>query len=475
MRLSQIFGLNSATALFLAASQLVSAAGADVNWETYLEGYKHNLQNFGVYDTRRIIAKPGPGLSKSRPVVDVDGKTIPDYDVLYEFDQLIDHNDASRGTFKMSSALFNVPLLNNYLRAGGELFMTNATLPGAIAQATNGAVVLVEHRFYGKSQPFSDLSVDSLRFHTIAQALQDFVYFAQNAKLAMPGGDSERIRPNRSPWIFMGGSYSGGLAAYIMEQHPGVFWASYSSSGALQPKIDFWQYWSPIEQYLPANCTADIKAVVSLIDGVIDSGNQTRMTEIQTQFGLGSLRTIDFLNTMNVPLRTWQTLQPASSRNSLIYPFCDALETEGAQVAGAEGWGAEIALPKFSDIFRNIITSLCGGTTPQALERCQSRLPIGFNGTRYASTEIDDNQRPWMWTLCNELGWFQPGPANGGGIVSKHFSVQAWTNFCTEAFPGAFTNSTTEFRARVNTTLQQYKGWNTMADRVFVVNGRPSI
>ncbi|RXW18301.1 hypothetical protein EST38_g7542, partial [Candolleomyces aberdarensis] len=146
-----------------------------------------------------------------------------------------------------------------------ERSLTNVTIPGAIAQATNGAVVV---------------------------ALEDF---ALNVKLAVPGGDGKGIRPHRSPWIFVGGSYSGVLAAFIMEQYPGIFWAAYASSAAVQLKIDFWQYWSTIEQYMPANCTADVKAVVSLIDGVLDSGNQTRMTEIKTQFGLGSLGTLDFV------------------------------------------------------------------------------------------------------------------------------------------------------------------------------------
>ena len=98
MRPIRTFRLDSAIALLLVASQLVSAA--NVNWEPYLEGYRNSLHNFGTYDGRRI-AKPTPGLRKSRPVVDVNGSTIPDYDVLYEFDQLIDHNSASRGTFKM--------------------------------------------------------------------------------------------------------------------------------------------------------------------------------------------------------------------------------------------------------------------------------------------------------------------------------------------------------------------------------------
>ncbi|RXW23935.1 hypothetical protein EST38_g1914 [Candolleomyces aberdarensis] len=359
------FYLNSAIALLLAASQLISAA---IVWEPYLEGYRDSLQNFGTFNGRHI-GKPGSGLRKSRPVVDVNGNTIPGYDVVYEFDQLIDHNNASRGTFK--TRYYHTW---EYYREGGPIILftpgerpidmildgspsiTNASIAGAIAQATNGAVVVLEHRFYGESYPFPDLSVDGLKFHTISQALQDFVYFARNVKLAMPGGDGEGIRPHRSPWIFVGGSYAGALAAFIVEQHPGVFWAAYSSAGVVQPKIDFWQYWTPVEQHMPANCTADTKAVVSLIDEAIDSGNQTR------------------------------------------------------------------------------------------------RLDIVYR--------------------CSELGWYQTGPPNGGGIISKHLNAQAWATFCSEAFPGTLTNSLTEFQARVDAALQQYKGWSTMADRVFIVNGR---
>ncbi|KAJ2930756.1 hypothetical protein H1R20_g6343, partial [Candolleomyces eurysporus] len=451
MRPFYSFRLNGAIALLLVASQLISAT--IVGWEPYFKANRDSLQNFGTFNGRHV-AKLGPGLRKSRPVVDVNGNTIPSYDVVYEFDQLIDHNNASRGTFK--TRYYHTW---EYYREGGPIILftpgespidvtldglpsiTNASIAGAIAQATNGAVVVLEHRFYGESNPFPDLSVDSLRFHTISQALQDFVYFARNVKLAMPGGDGEGIRPHRSPWIFVGGSYAGALAAFIMEQHPGVFWAAYSSAGVVQPKIDFWQYWTPVEQYMPANCTADVKAVVSLIDEAIDSANQTRMTEIQIQFGLGPLRPIDFVHTIGMPFRTWQALHPSDPGYSAIYHFCDALETRGSRIASAEGWGVEIALPKYAEFFRDEVIARCGETSAVDFE-------------------------------CSELGWYQTGPPDGGGIISKHLNAQAWATFCSEAFPGTFTNSLTEFQARVDAALQQYKGWSTMADRVFIVNGR---
>lgn len=53
---------------------------------------------------------------------------------------------------------------------------------GQIAQATNGASVVLEHRFFGLSNPGPDLSARSLATHTLDQAIADLVYFVNNVK-----------------------------------------------------------------------------------------------------------------------------------------------------------------------------------------------------------------------------------------------------------------------------------------------------
>lgn len=90
---------------------------------------------------------------------------------------------------------------------GYEGYLTNQTINGLIAQQQKGATVLIEHRFFGLSNPYPDLSVKSLRFLTIQQAVDDLVYFAETVKLPMPGGD--QVTPKEAPWILIGGSYSG--------------------------------------------------------------------------------------------------------------------------------------------------------------------------------------------------------------------------------------------------------------------------
>ena len=87
-----------------------------------------------------------------------------------------------------------------------ESYISLASYP-PLAQQQNGATIVLEHRFYGLSNPRPDLTVESLKLHTIQQAIDDLAYFANNVNLPMPGGD--KVTPDQAPWILVGGSYSG--------------------------------------------------------------------------------------------------------------------------------------------------------------------------------------------------------------------------------------------------------------------------
>jgi pimeloyl-ACP methyl ester carboxylesterase len=97
---------------------------------------------------------------------------------------------------------------------GYHVHLTNRSIGGAIAQQQNGSAIMLEHRFYGLSNPYPDLTVKSLKFHTLQQAIDDMVYFAQKVKLPQPDGD--KVTPDKAPWVLVGGSYSGALTSWIM-------------------------------------------------------------------------------------------------------------------------------------------------------------------------------------------------------------------------------------------------------------------
>jgi hypothetical protein len=100
------------------------------------------------------------------------------------------------------------------LDPGYQGYVTNRTINGLIAKQQKGAAIIIEHRFFGYSNPYNDLTSQSLKLLTIQQAIDDLVYFANNVDLPMPGGDA--VKPGQAPWILIGGSYSGALTSWTM-------------------------------------------------------------------------------------------------------------------------------------------------------------------------------------------------------------------------------------------------------------------
>lgn len=82
-------------------------------------------------------------------------------------------------------------------------YLTNKTMPGLIAQPNHGATVVLEHRFFGLSNPYPDLSSASFSVHTIDQAIEDLAYFARNVHLPFPPDveDGSQVGPDKNPWV----------------------------------------------------------------------------------------------------------------------------------------------------------------------------------------------------------------------------------------------------------------------------------
>lgn len=87
--------------------------------------------------------------------------------------------------------------------------------------------------------------------------------------------------------------------------NPGVFTAGYASSAVVQAIVyvstpddhgwvlitsrlssNFWGYFEPIRQNMPANCSADVEAVITHVDSVIGSNDTTAISALKSTFGL---------------------------------------------------------------------------------------------------------------------------------------------------------------------------------------------
>ena len=74
------------------------------------------------------------------------------------------------------------------------------------AKGVAGACVVLEHRYFGKSLPYKDLSEKHLQVLTIQQSIEDLAYFAQKVKLPAPIGYAH---PDTNPWVIVGSGYAG--------------------------------------------------------------------------------------------------------------------------------------------------------------------------------------------------------------------------------------------------------------------------
>ena len=92
--------------------------------------------------------------------------------------------------------------------------------------------VALEHRFYGESIPFGDLGLLNLKYLSAEQALVDIADFITSLNKDMK---DRKV-------VVIGGGYPGALSTWFREKFPNYAIASWSSSGLVYPKEDFWEF-----------------------------------------------------------------------------------------------------------------------------------------------------------------------------------------------------------------------------------------
>jgi hypothetical protein len=201
-------------------------------------------------------------------------------------------------------------LLSGETSGEGRLAFLQKGIVNQVAQATNGIGVILEHRYYGTSFPYENVTTESLRFLSTEQALAEINHFAKNVKF--DGIDEDLTAPN-APWIVYGGSYAGAQAAFMRVAYPETFWGAISSSGVTVAIYEYWQYFEPIRLFAPPDCVKAQQTLVDVVDGILlDRNNATNASHADTVqslkdvFGLGQITdNRDFAYVFNA-MDNWQ-------------------------------------------------------------------------------------------------------------------------------------------------------------------------
>ncbi|KAJ7580701.1 serine carboxypeptidase S28-domain-containing protein [Mycena floridula] len=396
----------------------------------------------------------------------------PNYNTTFSFDQLIDHNNPSLGTFPQRYWIDF-----EWYKPGGPIicitpgdtdaagftngYRSNLSVVGTMASTFNGAILVWETRFFGESNPLPDLSEESFEYNTVAQSIEDLLYLAQNIVFPVPGGDN--LKPNQTPWILAGVNYGGAIATWAMVAHPGVFHAGWITSGIVAAQ-SVWEYGDTIRQAMQPNCSADVVAAVQRIDQVLLGENDTAIAELKDSFGLGPLSTEDMAQALMPNLYDWQNVHPRTGY-SMFFRWCDALEVKAGVSAPAAGWGGDHALAAWGSFWKSDYYEYwCGDLT--VLE-CLDNSP---GNPYFKSTAVNNWGRTMQWLHCKELGWSftDPAPIGHPTITSRVIESGHDMVYCSRYFPNTFGATVTP---AVDATNKKYGGRNLKVDRVVFTVG----
>lgn len=157
-------------------------------------------------------------------------------------------------------------------------------LPFQVAAQVGANMISIEHRYYGESQPFTDLTVESLEYLSSELALADLAYFID----AMNDQWEQDPEIGRRPeWITVGGSYPGALSAWFKSQYPNHALGAWSSSGVIHSIVDFSDFDNSIYTSTSKSgedCPAIIKSHYEFLEEAYT--NEDYLEEVCKAFGI---------------------------------------------------------------------------------------------------------------------------------------------------------------------------------------------
>ncbi|KAF4626929.1 hypothetical protein G7Y89_g11228 [Cudoniella acicularis] len=393
------------------------------------------------------------------------------------FQQLLNHSNPSLGTFSQTywynSEFWKGPGSPVVLFTPGEIaaagytgYLTNETITGAYAQAVGGATVLIEHRYWGTSSPYTYLDTEALQLLTLEQAISDLVYFAKTIDLPFDTNHSSNAQ--NAPWVLSGGSYSGALSAWTESVEPGTFWAYHSSSAPVEAIYDYWQYFYPVQQGMPQNCSADVTLVIDHIDQVLTTGTEDEIYALKKSFGLEALEhNDDFASILQNGPWSWQE-NAFYTDYSTFFQFCDAVENAvpgSTTSTPATGVGLEKALAGYANwVNTTVIPGNCQsyGYSNEYDVSCFDTY--NTSNTYYTDYTVGNPwDRQWNWFLCNQpFAYWQDGAPEGiPTIVSRLVTAEYWQRQCPLLFPevNGYTYGSANPSINVGTVNKYTKGW----------------
>ncbi|KAL4475089.1 hypothetical protein ABPG74_001785 [Tetrahymena malaccensis] len=372
----------------------------------------------------------------------IDGKNITQS--IYYYTQVLDHfNINDRRTWQQRYAIYS----DEYNPVNGTVFVyiggegkQKGLSPGLgwmveLAKKFSALFLIVEHRFYGASQPFgkdeNSYSNDNLAYLSVDQALEDLAQIIANFKTLKLHGLSENV-----PFITIGGSYPGAVSAWFRSKYPHLVVGALAASAVILPIEDFQQY--DYQIYLSTLrsgqwCPQNIQAFNQQLEQILVNDREQAEKIIQ-QFNATNLRQDEFLSFF------------------------------GDLYSGLVQYGRRSLLCSFfaqNTTFSDQLNSIYQYAIVQGNQPIEAYDTYTLTNTTY---DEDAAGRQWTWQTCTEFGWFQT--ANQvQPMRSKQVDLDFYRYICNVAFDGEHNDP--DITANVN----RFGGLKIGATNIVFTNG----
>uniref|UniRef100_A0A1I8ALQ5 Serine protease K12H4.7 n=1 Tax=Steinernema glaseri TaxID=37863 RepID=A0A1I8ALQ5_9BILA len=417
-----------------------------------------------------LRGRPWHGLRAPRTDTPLEGDTTVTESY---FTQELDHFNSSKNFQWKQRYWYNPTYYNqdngiNFLMIGGEGpeysgEVTATDTPfGTWGRQLNAGLWCLEHRFYGKSRPFSTQTTGNLQYLHSRQALADLANFIESMNKAH--------NITNPKWVVFGGSYPGALALWFRELYPHLTVGAVGSSGPVQAQMDFYQYLQV--------CEASIRSYSTVCADEIEKGFQQMVTLMNTKSGRDKLTStftlkpglndlpLSYNDIQNFYSTVFGNFQGAVQYNRVagrylkagsIPDVCKFMEVQNRS-----------PVQKLSDV-NEYITEFSTGAkfnyTPNSFnDEIESLRDVTYDETGEAAAT-----RSWIWQTCNEFGFFQTTDI-GKNIFGSVYPVNIDIILCEKVFGPQF--NVDYIKLAVNKTLKAYGGRdNYNATNVVIPNG----
>ncbi|XP_072396390.1 putative serine protease F56F10.1 isoform X1 [Diabrotica undecimpunctata] len=331
-----------------------------------------------------------------------------------------------------------------FLQIGGEgeataAWMTNGSWI-TYARKYKPILFQLEHRYYGKSHPTTDLSTENLVYLTSQQALSDLAFFIE----AM--NEQHNLTPDVK-WIVFGGSYPGNLAAWVRQKYPHLVHGAMSASGPLLAELDFSEYFKVVADSLRASnekCPNIVKQSTAQVEALLHTAvGQKNLNEL---FNLcddisenvnNSLDMSNFFmsladNFAGVVQYNKDNREVTKKRNLTVDRLCDILLDESI--------GPEInRLAAVNNLILDVDGEKC-------LDYSYNKMIDEMKDVSWDS-DAAAGSRQWTYQTCTEFGYYQTSsykPHIFGTRFPLSFSIQQCQDIFGSSYNETFLNHAIE-------------------------------